>query len=87
MVNEETIVMISTLTVFWAIWKFGGPMYKEWADKEIAKIQGIMDQAKADHKQAVVDRMDNVKELGGVIDITKSLFEVSKVRSNRTLLR
>ncbi|KAH0537091.1 atp4 subunit B of the stator stalk of mitochondrial F1F0 ATP synthase [Glutinoglossum americanum] len=77
-VNEESIVAFCLLSVFFAIGKYGGPMYKEWADGQIAKIKGILNAAREDHTQAVKQRIENVKELGGVIDITKSLFEVSK---------
>ncbi|KAI9778510.1 MAG: atp4 subunit B of the stator stalk of mitochondrial F1F0 ATP synthase [Geoglossum umbratile] len=77
-VNEETIVAFCLLSVFWAVGKYGGPMYKEWADTQIAKIKGILNTAREDHTQAVRQRIENVKELAGVIDTTKSLFEVSK---------
>jgi F-type H+-transporting ATPase subunit b len=36
--------------------------------------------ARADHTSAVKSRIQSVQDLGGVIDITKTLFEVSKAR-------
>lgn len=54
-------------------------MYTEWANGQIAKQKGILDAARADHKQAVVSRIEDVKQLGSVVDVTKTLFEVSKV--------
>jgi F-type H+-transporting ATPase subunit b len=78
-VNEESIVAFCLLSIFWAVGKYGGPMYKEWADSQIAKIKGILNAAREDHTQAVKQRIENVKELASVIEITKSLFEVSKV--------
>jgi len=81
-VNEESIVMFSLLTIFWAIAKYGGPMYKEWAEGQRQKIKGVLDAAREDHTRAVKQRIDSVKDLGGVIDVTKSLFEVSKVHTN-----
>ncbi|OCK93711.1 ATP synthase subunit 4 mitochondrial precursor [Cenococcum geophilum 1.58] len=77
-VNEESIVMLSLLTIFWAVGHYGGPMYKSWAESQTNKIKGILNAAREDHTAAVKQRMDNVKDLGGVIDITKTLFEVSK---------
>ncbi|KAI9868933.1 MAG: atp4 subunit B of the stator stalk of mitochondrial F1F0 ATP synthase [Trichoglossum hirsutum] len=77
-VNEESIVAFCLLSIFWAVGKYGGPMYKEWADSQIAKIKGILNAAREDHTQAVKQRIENVKELASVIEITKSLFEVSK---------
>ncbi|KAJ9669360.1 atp4 subunit B of the stator stalk of mitochondrial F1F0 ATP synthase [Coniosporium apollinis] len=77
-VNEESIVMFSLLTIFWAVAHYAGPMYKQWAEGQNAKIKSILNAAREDHTEAVRHRIDSVKDLGGVIDITKSLFEVSK---------
>ena len=54
-------------------------MYKEWADGQTSKIKGILNAAREEHTTAVQRRIDNVKQLGGVVDVTKDLFEVSKV--------
>ncbi|KAK4950574.1 atp4 subunit B of the stator stalk of mitochondrial F1F0 ATP synthase [Elasticomyces elasticus] len=77
-VNEESIVMFSLLTIFWAVAHYGGPMYSEWAQGQVNKMKGILNAAREDHTKAVKSRIDSVKDLGGVIDITKNLFEVSK---------
>ncbi|KAK0511208.1 hypothetical protein JMJ35_006760 [Cladonia borealis] len=77
-VNEESIIMLATLSVFWAVFHYGGPMYKDWADGQIAKMKGILNAAREDHTSAVKTRIDHVKELTSVIDVTKQLFEVSK---------
>lgn len=79
MVNEESVVLFATMSIFWAVFHYGGPMYKEWAQGQVDKIKGILNAAKENHTSAVKARIDNVKELGSVIDVTKSLFEVSKV--------
>ena len=71
--------MLATLSVFWAVAHYGGPMYKEWADGQVNKIKGILNSAREGHTQAVKERIENVKQLGSVIDVTKQLFEVSKV--------
>ncbi|KAL8860125.1 MAG: hypothetical protein Q9178_003389 [Gyalolechia marmorata] len=77
-VNEESIVMLATLSVFWAIAHYGGPMYKEWADGQINKINSILNSAREGHTSAVKQRIENVKQLGSVVEVTKQLFEVSK---------
>ncbi|KAK4458603.1 ATP synthase subunit 4, mitochondrial [Cladorrhinum samala] len=77
-VNEETIVAVCLLTVWGSLIKFGAPMYKEWADGQNEKIKNILNSARADHTQAVKTRIEDVKQMSGVIDVTKSLFEVSK---------
>lgn len=74
--------MLSLGTIFWAVAHYGGPAYKEWAEGQNAKIKGILNSAREHHTTAVKERIGNVKELGGVIDITKNLFEVSKVGYN-----
>lgn len=79
MVNDESIVMIALLSVFWAVFKYGGPLYTEWAQGQIDKVLGILRAAREDHTSAVRKRIDNVKQLGSVVDVTKQLFEVSKV--------
>jgi len=53
-------------------------MYTEWADGQVAKMKGILNAAREDHTSAVKSRIENVKQLGSVIDVTKQLFEVSK---------
>ena len=54
-------------------------MYKDWAEGQISKMKGILNAAREDHTSAVKTRIDHVKELTSVIDVTKQLFEVSKV--------
>lgn len=79
MVNDESIVMVATFCVLWAVFKYGAPMYNEWADATIGKINGILNSARRGHTEAVKSRIDNVKQLGSVVEVTKNLFEVSKV--------
>lgn len=80
-VNEESIVALSLLTIYWAVYTYAGPMYKEWAEGQRDKIKGILNAAREDHTNAVKARIDNVKDLSSVIEVTKDLFAVSKVRS------
>lgn len=78
-VNEETVVAFCLLSVWGALIKFGGPMYKEWAESQTAKIRNILNAARADHTEAVKARIGDVQQMSEVVDITKSLFAVSKV--------
>ncbi|KAI5846356.1 hypothetical protein DFP73DRAFT_386764 [Morchella snyderi] len=77
-VNEETIVAFCLLSVFTAIAKYGGPLYKEWADTQVAKIRGILNSAREDHTKAVKDRIESVGQMGTVVEVTRDLFAVSK---------
>lgn len=79
-VNEETIVAIALISVFTAVAKYGGPLYKEWAETQVAKIRDVLNGARADHTQAVKDRIESVGQMGTVVEVTKDLFAVSKVR-------
>ena len=56
-------------------------MYKEWADGQVSKMKNILNSAREEHTSAVQQRIESVQELGSVIDVTKQLFEVSKVSS------
>ncbi|OJJ46119.1 hypothetical protein ASPZODRAFT_133114 [Penicilliopsis zonata CBS 506.65] len=76
--NEETVAAFCLLSVFTAVAKYGGPMYKEWADGQIKKHTDILNAARADHTNAVKSRIESVKELSSVVEVTKQLFEVSK---------
>jgi F-type H+-transporting ATPase subunit b len=76
--NEETVVAFCLLSVWAGLIKYGGPMYKEWAEKQNEKIKNILNAARANHEQSVKNRIEDVKQMSSVIDVTKSLFEVSK---------
>ncbi len=54
-------------------------MYSEWAEGQINKIKGILNAARADHTEAVKTRIESVQQMESVVDVTKALFEVSKV--------
>ncbi|OAA64311.1 ATP synthase subunit [Niveomyces insectorum RCEF 264] len=77
-VNEESVVAFALIAVWGALIKYAGPMYKQWAESQNEKIKGILNAARADHSQAVHNRIADVEQMSGVIDITKTLFEVSK---------
>ena len=78
--NEETVIAFCLISVWAGIIKYGGPMYSEWAQAQNDKIKNILNSARADHTEAVKSRIEDVTQMGGVVDITKGLFEVSKVR-------
>ena len=81
MFNEETVIAIALLSVWAGVIKYGGPMYSKWAQAECDRVKGILNQAREDHKDAVRDRIERVGAMEGVVDITKALFAVSKVRA------
>jgi F-type H+-transporting ATPase subunit b len=54
-------------------------MYREWAEGQVQRYKDILNNARTDHTDAVKQRIDNVQELSGVVDVTKQLFDVSRV--------
>lgn len=78
--NEETIVLVSLLSVFWGVYHYLGPGYAEWADAYADRIKGIMQGARKDHRDAIQARIDSVKPVSEVVSVTKDLYAVSKVR-------
>ncbi|KAK3393163.1 hypothetical protein B0H63DRAFT_516366 [Podospora didyma] len=77
-VNEETVVAFCLLSVWGALIKFGGPLYTQWAESQNEKVKNILNSARADHTQAVKSRIEDVQQMSSVVEITKTLFEVSK---------
>ncbi|KIV97236.1 ATP synthase subunit 4, mitochondrial [Exophiala mesophila] len=77
-VNEESVVAFCLLSVFYGIFKYGGPAYNEWATTTIAKYKDILNSAREGHVEAVKSRIEDVKPLSNVVEITQQLFEVSK---------
>ena len=54
-------------------------MYNEWSNNTITRIKDILNTAKKGHADAVKTRIEDVKPLSSVVEVTKSLFEISKV--------
>ena len=77
--NEETVAAFCLLSVFYGAFKFLTPIHNQWADGFIQKQKEILNAAREDHANAVKQRIEDVRPLSEVVDITKSLFEVSKV--------
>jgi F-type H+-transporting ATPase subunit b len=78
-VNEETIVAFCLLTVMWSAFRYLGPSYVSWADSQRKKMGDLLNAARENHTESVKERIGTVNELSGVVNVTKNLFEVSKV--------
>jgi len=76
--NEESVVAICLISVWIGIFKYVGPAYTKWADGHITRMKDVLVEARQRHKSLVQDRIDSVGQLAGVVDVTKSLFAVSK---------
>ncbi|KAH9074961.1 ATP synthase [Lactarius deliciosus] len=76
--NEETVIAVGYIILFGYIAKTIRLPYKEWAENHIARIKGVLDGARAEHTQAVQDRIDAVAQMKDVVSLTEGLFAVSK---------
>lgn len=77
-IHEETILVV-TFTAFAALAaKFVAPLYTEWADGEIKKVNDLLNTSRTKHVTAVKDRIDSVSQLKDVVETTKQLFAISK---------
>ncbi|KAF5379538.1 hypothetical protein D9615_006547 [Tricholomella constricta] len=77
-VNEETIVLIASIIFFTYVGKVIREPYKEWAETNIARIKKVLDGARAEHTQAVQERIDSVGQMKDVVSLTEGLFALSK---------
>ena len=77
-IHDESILVL-TFTIFSAmVVKFIAPLYTEWADGEIKKVNDLLNGARNKHIQAVENRIQSVGELKDVVSQTKDLFNLSK---------
>lgn len=58
--------------------------YREWAEGHIQRIKGVLEGARAEHTQAVKDRINSVGQMKDVVSLTQALFAVSKVTSSHS---
>lgn len=54
--------------------------YLEWANGHITRIKGILNSSRAEHTNAVKERIANVSQMKDVVSMTEGLFALSKVR-------
>ncbi|CAJ0840743.1 20219_t:CDS:2 [Entrophospora sp. SA101] len=69
--NEETLLLLSFSTMCAIIYKALKQPVAEWAStqKEVSRV---------DHKTAVAERIETVGQIGNLVDVTKTLFAMSK---------
>lgn len=76
--HDETI-LVATFGAFVGLCaKFVAPLYTEWANGEIKKVNSILNESRTKHVSAVKDRISSVSQLKDVVSTTKQLFEISK---------
>ena len=53
--------------------------YSQWAEGHINRIKGILNSSRAEHTDAVKERITSVSQMKDVSSITEGLFALSKV--------
>lgn len=77
-VHDETILVLTFATFSALIAKFVAPLYTEWADGEVKKVNDLLNESRNKHVSAVKERIDSVSQLKDVVATTQQLFDVSK---------
>ncbi|KAG6832770.1 hypothetical protein H0H87_000423 [Tephrocybe sp. NHM501043] len=77
-VNEESIILVASIIFFTYLGKIIREPYKNWAEGNIARIKKVLDGARAEHTQAVQERIDSVAQMKDVVSLTEGLFSLSK---------
>lgn len=76
--HDETILVITFATFTALAAKFVAPLYTEWADGEVKKVNDLLNDSRNKHVSAVKERIESVSQLKDVVSTTKQLFEVSR---------
>lgn len=76
--HDETILVVTFSTFVALCAKFVAPLYTEWADGEIKKVNDLLNESKNKHVSAVKGRIESVSQLKSVVNTTKQLFDISR---------
>jgi F-type H+-transporting ATPase subunit b len=76
--NDESVILICSSLLLYLVVQLGAPGYTEWVKSIQQQHTQLLTSAREDHKQAIQERIDSVGQMKNVVDITKTLFEVSK---------
>ncbi|EPS40866.1 hypothetical protein H072_5236 [Dactylellina haptotyla CBS 200.50] len=77
-INEEFVVAFCLISMYTGVTRIITPLYNEWAEAHIKRVKDVLYASRADHVNAVQERIDQVAEMKDVVQITKDLFSVSK---------
>lgn len=77
-IHDETILVITFATFTALCAKFVAPLYTEWADGEVKKVNDLLNDSRNKHVSAVKNRIESVSQLKDVVATTKQLFDVSR---------
>lgn len=78
-INDDSIMLLAFVGICTLLFNQGGSIYREWAESQINRMKDVLNGARAEHTQAVKDRIASVAQMKDVVDTTKTLFAISKV--------
>lgn len=70
--------MVGFFIILYGISKAISGPYQSWANGHIDRISGILNGARANHTQAVSQRLDGLENLKQVVPLTEQLYAVAK---------
>ncbi|KAI6013579.1 hypothetical protein EDC04DRAFT_3094254, partial [Pisolithus marmoratus] len=76
-VNEETVVAAGTFILLAYLAKLIREPYRDWANGHIERVKTVLENSRAEHTQAVKDRINSVEHEGCSLANT-GLFAISK---------
>lgn len=76
--NEESVILAGFVIMVGYLSTVIKAPYKQWADSVIEKQKSILNASRAEHTNAVKERIASVSEMKDVVSVTKSLFEMSR---------
>ncbi|KAF3928174.1 hypothetical protein AA313_de0205522 [Arthrobotrys entomopaga] len=77
-INEEFVVAFCLISMYTGVTTIVKPLYNDWAEAHIKRVKDVLYASRADHMNAVQERIDQVAEMKEVVQVTKDLFAVSK---------
>ncbi|KAI6023354.1 ATP4, subunit B of the stator stalk of mitochondrial F1F0 ATP synthase [Pisolithus marmoratus] len=77
-VNEETVVAAGTFILLAYLAKLIREPYRDWANGHIERVKAVLENSRAEHTQAVKDRINSVEQMKDVVSLTQGLFAISK---------
>jgi len=77
-VNEETVVVASFFTVVFLLLKNVREPFNQFAEARMNFIKTLLNDARQNHKEQVVQRIEASTQLADIVPVTKDLFAMSK---------
>ncbi|KAL1738449.1 hypothetical protein HDZ31DRAFT_78356 [Schizophyllum fasciatum] len=77
-VNEESILLAGTIILFTFLAKSMREPFGNWAQGAADRVANVLNDARAEHTNAVKERLNAVAQMKDVVSLTEGLFSLSK---------